>query len=163
LGSVQSASALNIRTRTTRAASCHDGLPPPSAAAAAAAGAAAAAVAVGAVVVAAAGGCSPRAELVPFCLREEKRLATFRRDGDESRRGADLAGVAAAAAGAWNEAPSSVEGASVTVDRVVVAGAGAGAGATAGASEETRRRGTSFAAVPTTANSRIPSSTIAPR
>ena len=51
----------------------------------------------------------------------------------------------------------------MTVDRVVVAGAGAGAGATAGASDETRRRGTSFAAVPTTANSRIPSSTIAPR
>ena len=83
-------------TRTTRAASCHDGLPPPSAAAAAAAGAAAAAVAVGAVVVVAAGGGSPRAELVLFCLRDEKRLATFRREGDESRRGADLAGVVAA-------------------------------------------------------------------
>jgi hypothetical protein len=153
---------LNILTRTTRAASCHDGLPPPSAAAAAAAGAAAAAVAVGAVVVVAAGGGSPRAELVPFCLRDEKRLATFRRDGDESRRGADLAGVDAAGPPPM-EAASAEEGASVTVDRVVVAGAGAGAGATAGASEETRRRGTSFAAVPTTANSRIPSSTIAPR
>ena len=52
----------------------------------------------------------------------------------------------------------------MTLGSLAVTGnAGKRAGATAGASEETRRRGTSFAAVPTTANSRIPSSTIAPR